>query len=327
MKPPSFWNKDKSLVAILLSPLGWLYHFGVQRRVSKTGIALPVRVISVGNINLGGTGKTPTVIALCEMLRAMNVTPTVVMRGYGGSLSGPVKVDPNHSADDVGDEAVLISAFAPVVVSKDRAAGATLAVDEGAELIILDDALQNPAVQRDLSICVVDAQVGFGNGKVAPAGPLREKPYTGLTRSDLVILVGPEADRNNTLAKWPEIASRPVLGTEIKPLLTGMDWQGTRVLAFAGIGRPEKFFQSLKSVGAEIIATRSFGDHQKIPTAMLARLKREADLQTAQLVTTEKDAARLPKTWQQQVLTFPVRLIFEDANAVDQRLRDLVSGS
>lgn len=302
-----------------------LYHAIVQRRVAKSGVKLDIPVISVGNINLGGTGKTPTVIALVDIARNLGIEPTILMRGYGGNLEGPVKVSANHTADHVGDEAVLLSAFATVWVSKDRASGAEVAVADGAKLLILDDALQNPAIDKNLSLCVVDAQTGFGNGSVFPAGPLRERVTSGLSRSDLVVLVGTKERQEMATIRWPELNGETVLHAEIKPLETGMDWRNEPVLAFAGIGRPEKFFASLKAVGADIRATRSFGDHQKIPEQMLKRLLSEASGLGAQLVTTEKDAARLPAHWQQQVLTFPVRLEFENPTLVKDRVKDILN--
>ncbi|GLQ35645.1 tetraacyldisaccharide 4'-kinase [Amylibacter marinus] len=254
---------------------------------------------------MGGTGKTPTTIELVRRLNDMGKNPCVISRGYGGNTAGPVMVDiRKHTADDMGDEPILMAAFAPVCVARDRVLGAKLALQNGADVLVLDDALQNPSLFHDLTITVVDGAVGFGNGRVFPAGPLREPTETGLSRSDLVISIG-----GMVAIDGPDAVS-----ATLDPLQTGMDWQGLRALAFAGIGRPEKFYKTLRDLGADVVQTRSFGDHQKIPEPLLKRLLTEAQAMNAQLVTTEKDAARLPKAWQQQVITLPVRLnIKQDA--------------
>jgi tetraacyldisaccharide 4'-kinase len=276
---------------------------------------LDVPVICVGNINMGGTGKTPTVIDLVMRLTAMGKNPCVVSRGYGGSLQGPVMVTAEHTADDVGDEPVLLSGFGPVCVSRDRAVGADMAIAQGADVIVLDDGLQNPALAYDLTITVVDRGVGFGNGRVFPAGPLRERVSRGLARTDIVLAIGATGDI--------ETGEVPLTTGVLEPLQTGMDWDGLHAYAFAGIGRPEKFFNTLRDLGAKVIETREFGDHQKIPEAMLKRLDADAWAKGAQLVTTEKDAARLPKAWQQKVLTLPVRLAIDDDDVLVAKLNAL----
>lgn len=316
MQPPRFWNKPHSLAAICLAPLSWVYGGATAWRLRRGArVRMDVPVICVGNVNMGGTGKTPTVIDLVMRLGAMGKTPVVVSRGYGGNLQGPVMVTPKHTADDVGDEPVLLSGFGAVCVSRDRALGAAMALDRGADVIILDDGLQNPALEYDLTITVVDRGVGFGNGRVFPAGPLRETVSRGLARTDIVLAIGSqgEVDTKNV----------PLLTGVLKPLETGMDWDGLHAYAFAGIGRPEKFFNTLKDLGAKVIQTREFGDHQKIPVAMLKRMDADAWEKGAQLVTTEKDAARLPKEWQQQVLTLPVRLAIDDDAVLVKRMNAL----
>jgi tetraacyldisaccharide 4'-kinase len=264
---------------------------------------------------MGGTGKTPTVIDLVMRLSEMGKLPVVVSRGYGGSLEGPLMVSASHTADDVGDEPVLLSGFGLVCVSSDRFAGAQMAIAHGADVIILDDGLQNPALRYDLTITVVDREVGFGNGRVFPAGPLREPVSSGLARTDLVLAIGSKGEIETNRV--------PVMTGELKPLKTGMEWDGLHAFAFAGIGRPQKFFNTLKGLGAKVKETREFGDHQKIPIAMLKRLESEAWAKGAQLVTTEKDAARLPKEWQQKILTLPVRLAIDDDSLLVKKLEKL----
>ncbi len=305
MQPPRFWQRSHSVAAICLTPLSWMYGAATALKLRRGArLRMDVPVICVGNINMGGTGKTPTVIDLVTRLTAMGKNPTVISRGYGGSMTGPVMVTSEHTADDVGDEPVLLSGFGAVCVSRDRAMGAKVAIAQGADVIILDDGLQNPALEYDLTITVVDRAVGFGNGRVFPAGPLRELVSRGLARTDIVLAIGS--------AGSVRADGLPLLTGILEPLQTGMDWKGMYAYAFAGIGRPEKFFNTLRGLGAKVVATREFGDHQKIPLAILKRLETDAWAKGAQLVTTEKDAARLPVEWQVKVLTLPVRLVIDD---------------
>ncbi|MGR3455308.1 tetraacyldisaccharide 4'-kinase [Pseudooceanicola sp.] len=322
MRAPGFWHRPPGLAAWALAPLGAVYAAATRRRLAAAEGAEPgVPVICVGNINAGGTGKTPMVIALMQRLADRGVTAHVLSRGHGGTAEGPLRVNERaHSAAEVGDEPLLMSAFGPVWVGRDRVATARAAVAAGAQALLLDDGFQNPALRKTLSIVVVDAVAGFGNGFCIPAGPLRESVKAGMARADLLLSVGPPRAQAAFREAWGRAVSVPQLTGVLEPLQTGMDWEGLRCLAFAGIGHPEKFFATLRGLGADLVQTVALSDHQPLTAAILARLERDAAAAGAQIVTTEKDAVRLPQDWRRRVLSLPVRMRFGEPEVLDAAL-------
>jgi tetraacyldisaccharide 4'-kinase len=317
MRAPDFWqgqNFGSRVVAAALSPLGFFYGASVAWKAKHaTPYRARAKVVCVGNLTVGGTGKTPVAIAIAEMLAKKGKEVFFLSRGYGGIYKHAVRVTADMTAKDVGDEPLLLAQAGSTIVAANRAEGAKLADADGADVIIMDDGHQNFSLVKDLSILVIDGASGFGNGRVVPAGPLREPVQQGISRADAAIIMGEEE------ASLPDLGI-PTLHARLEnPVIPEL--KGARVLAFAGIGRPEKFFRALPSLGVPVVETAPFADHHFYSQADIARLRRAADKAGARLVTTEKDYVRLPPADRTGIIAIPVRAHVSDPSAL-QRLLD-----
>ena len=312
MREPGFWHGPASLNAHLLKPLAALYGAVAAQRLRRKGLNAGIPVLCVGNYHVGGAGKTPTVLALAKLLRELGETPVVLSRGYGGKLRGPVRVDPErHAAADVGDEPLMMADALPVVVSRRRADGVPLARAQGATVILMDDGFQSPAIVKDASVIVIDGARGIGNGQVFPAGPLRAPLRPQLARTDALIVVG-AGDAAKAVADEIAARGKPVLSAHLKPDAAQVaELRGKRVMAFAGIGDPARFFNTLRTSGIDVAAQRAFADHHPYTPAEIESLVAESKRDGLTLVTTEKDLARL-KDRSQQIVPFKVTLEFDD---------------
>jgi tetraacyldisaccharide 4'-kinase len=317
---PEFWARP-GLVSDLLAPLGWAYGAAsAARRAMTQATRVSVPTICVGNLTAGGAGKTPVVLSLTQLFQARGKHPHILSRGYGGNLKGPLHVDPaRHSASEVGDEPLLLAAAAPCWIGADRIASARAAIAAGADLLLLDDSFQNPALHYDVALVVIDGGYGIGNGRVIPAGPLREPVATALKRTSAVVLIGAKA---TTL----DLHDLPVLAAWLAPVAAD-EFKGARVFGFAGIGRPEKFFASLREAGAELVWTRDFPDHHSYSDGELVTLEAAAQAKNARLVTTEKDWVRLPLTWREKTRVLKVALRWDDTAALDRVLAPVLEAA
>ncbi|MCH8808648.1 MAG: tetraacyldisaccharide 4'-kinase [Proteobacteria bacterium] len=321
MRAPDFWADDGAL-ATLLAPLGTGYDLaGRLRRALAHPASVGIPVVCVGNLVAGGAGKTPVAIALIEALGARGCKVQCLTRGYGGRVSGPHRVDPaRDTAARVGDEALLLARAAPTWVARDRAAGARAAATAGAEVIVMDDGFQNPSLAKDLSLVVIDGAYGFGNGRVMPAGPLRETVPGGLARAEAVVVLGPERrDLGARLDARPD-GGPALLTARLAPRPGSERLAGRMVLAFAGIGRPEKFFATLADLGAKVVETRAFPDHHAYAPAEIESLRARAAALDACAVTTEKDAVRLSSELREGIEVLAVAVEWREPEALDALL-------
>lgn len=330
MRAPAFWNikhgRDAAFaLRAILWPLSLVYDFVTQKRLKAVKpLRLAVPVVSVGNLTLGGTGKTPLAQVLRQKLAEKFGKAAIVSRGYKGSLAGPIKVDiGTHTASEVGDEPLMLAHTGDVYIGKDRALAAHLALGDGISAIILDDAHQNPSLAKDLSIVVVDGEVGFGNGMIFPSGPLREKPETGLKRADIVVWIGDKAHSGVDLAGF----EGDVYFASIVPQKG--EYEG-KYLGFCGIGRPEKFENTLRELGVDLVDLIPFPDHHNFSEKEITELRTRAAHEGATLITTEKDISRLAPAQKTGIEVVKIAIEFEnpsDISGIMQNLSTKVANS
>lgn len=317
MRPPAWWAHD-GVRPRLLAPISALVTAATARRTAAPGWHAPVPVLCCGNAVVGGAGKTTLALDLAARLVARGVAVHLLTRGYGGQVHGPLRVDPlRHSAALVGDEPLLLAAVAPTWVCADRAAGARAALAAGASALLMDDGLQNPTLAKSASLLVIDGTAGFGNGRVLPAGPLREPVHAAARRCVAAVLIG--EDQAGALATLPN--GLPVLRAA---LAADAALHGRRVLAFAGIARPAKFHATLRAAGAELTDTIDFPDHHGFTEPELDAVLARAAALSAEPVTTPKDAVRLPPDVRSRVRVVGVHLVWECEPALERLLRELV---
>ena len=324
MKTPGYWS-DLNPLSLLLSPLGLLYNLGTRLNMSlhkPKKAAVPV--VCIGNLTAGGTGKTPTAVSIAKLMQQANRKPFFVSRGYGGTLSGVIVDSLHHSAAQTGDEPLLLSRTAPVSINPDRFRAAELAVSNGAKSIVMDDGFQNPGLHKDLSFLVFDGGVGLGNRRPIPSGPLRENLASGLKRADAAIIVGKDCCH---LAG--NLSPLPVFSAMIEAQSPSLP--GKPVIAFAGIGRPRKFYDSLRQLGFSLQQTIDFPDHHFYPRAELQQLIDRAQKSGAVLYTTAKDFVKIPVDLQPLFQVLEIRIRWQDPAAVEDfilsRLQDFHSQS
>src|SRR5450631_1362814 len=290
MREPAFWWRKASLASGLLAPAAACYGAIAARRMARSGARARVPVLCVGNFTLGGAGKTPAVMRLAKMLQEAGERPFCLSRGYGGSMAGPKLVDiKTDRAAQVGDEALLLARVAPTIVARERVAGAQAAAAAGASVVIMDDGLQNASLAKDFTLAVVDGRRGLGNARVFPAGPLRAPLKAQLARTDALLIVGEGPGATSAVA-----TGLPVFHAHLQPDSRSIaELKARQVLAFAGIGDPDKFFATATEAGIAIAQRRAFPDHHRFTAEEAADLIMQAEHGGFSLLTTEKDRARM----------------------------------
>jgi len=308
MRAPSFWYRQ-SAISTLLAPLGWIWAAGARRRAAKLPLhRSPIPVICVGNVTVGGAGKTPISLSIAQLIPGAHF----LSKGYGGTEAGPLRVEPHrHTYQQVGDEPLLLAEIAPCWVAANRIEGAEAAAAAGASCLVMDDGFQDPSLEKDISILVVDGASGFGNGHCVPAGPLREPVEQGLKRADVVVILG--EDKHDIAAR---VGPKPVLRAWLEPEAEASVLAGRKVVAFAGIGRPAKFFHTLDTLGAHLVEAYAFPDHYPFHPQEIHELQAAAQNHHAFLVTTGKDFVRVPVGQREHIGVVQMDVAWESEKAL-----------
>ena len=312
MKTPTYW-KERNIISDILLPFGGLYNCATYLRLKfKPSKKVDIPVICIGNLTAGGTGKTPVAVSVAALLQQHHKKPFFVSRGYGGTLKNIIVNSQTHTPRQCGDEPLLLAKQAPVVVNSDRYAGALTALHNGAELIIMDDGFQNPGLHKDLSFLVFDGNFGLGNGRCIPSGPLRENFSAGLKRADAAIIIG--TDRFNLRQK----INLPCFGASVAPVPQKI--KNPHIIAFAGIGRPSKFYRSLRESGFNLLKTFDFPDHHYYTEKELFELIGESEKLGADIYTTSKDFVKIPSELKSRFKVLEISICWDNA----QELADFI---
>lgn len=321
LSAPSFWNDSKSILSILLLPISWLYQIIVLlRHYLTTPYTTNVPVICIGNATMGGSGKTPVAISIAQFLIKTKKKVVFLSKGYGGDITSATLVNTEkHSAQDVGDEPLLLSHIAPVIIAKNRIEGMKLAESQNPDMIIMDDGLQNPTIHKHLSCLVVDYKYGFGNKRTFPSGPLRESIASAIGKTDAVIMIGNKPDE-----QFQHTQNKPTLTAHIRPV-DPLPSKGQNIIAFAGIGRPDKFFDMLKQNGYDLKEKIYFPDHYAYNAADENKLIALASKHNAIMLTTEKDYVKLSAAMKAKTEPIAIRLEFSDNTLLNNLLKPLMN--
>lgn len=322
MKAPSFWQ-TKNIISTLLLPFAGVYYCASKVNYKRIEpVTLPIPVICVGNLTVGGAGKTPVALHIGELLKKKNINAFFVSRGYGGTQKSPLRVDTEmHTAMQVGDEPLLLAKVLPTIVGRNKVEAAKLAIAQGAEVIVMDDGFQNPSLTKDLSLIVVDRRLSFGNERLLPAGPLREKVGSGIKRAGGIVIINPANFMPTSLPGVPFLLAR----SHPKPSM--LELRGKRIIAFCGIAIPHKFYYMLKTSGAEIVDKISFPDHYRYKQKDFLSLKEKTKEHSAILVTTSKDAARMAKDFKEEMKDIHIaemELIFENQDRLEALIEEAI---
>lgn len=318
MKTPKYWQSN-SFISRILAPLGWVYGALTQARlkiIKPKKVEIPV--ICVGNITAGGTGKTPVSISIAKLLGIEMYHPYFVTRGYGGQLQNVIVNNKKHTAAEVGDEPLLLSQQAPVVVNANRYAGAELAIKNGADVIVMDDGFQNPTLHKNLSFLVFDGTYGIGNGKIIPAGPLRETFCNGVKRADALVILG--KDKHNLAEK----SGLPVFYGHTEAVQTS-NIENHNVVAFAGIGHPQKFYHTLCQQGFNVVETIDFPDHHFYSREELDEILEKAQILNAEVYTTSKDYVKIPHLLQKEIKVLEIAVVWDNPEQLTEFIRKKIS--
>lgn len=323
MKAPNFWQ-TKNIISTLLLPFAGIYYCASKANYKRIKpVTLPIPVICVGNLTVGGAGKTPVALHIGELLKKKNIKAFFISRGYGGTQKTPLRVDTEiHSAVQVGDEPLLLAQVLPTIVGRNRVETAKLAIEQGAKAIIMDDGFQNPSLTKDLSLIVVDRRLSFGNERLLPSGPLREKVGSGIKRAGAIVIINPANFMPTSLPDIPFLLAR----SQAKPSMLAL--KSKKIIAFCGIAIPNKFYYMLKSAGAEIVDKISFPDHYRYKQKDLLSLKEKAKEHSAILVTTSKDVARMAKNFREEIKDIHIaemELVFENQDKLEALIEEAIS--